>query len=153
VRWQPPAQLRYVLTPAQQDLAGWLLQHERAVDGHHTPDGPLGPTEQVLRKLSPGVTALVTTAGYRALLARALHLARARFPSLEGVQVSNEGTFLEASPAVIAAAVDESLAALIGTVIALLVTFVGDDLTSSLIRGAWPDAPLRHAEPGSGGKP
>lgn len=135
-----------MLTRAQQELAGWLLQHERAVDGHHKPGGPLEPTEQVLRRLSPGVTALVTTAGYRALLARALHLARAQFPSLEGVQVTNGDAFLDASPAS-AAAIDEGAVALVGSVIALLVTFVGDDLTGNLIRGAWPDAPLRQPNP------
>jgi hypothetical protein len=102
--------------------------------------------------MSPGVTALVTTAGYRALLARALHLARTQFPSLEGVQVSDGDAFLEAPPAVIAAAIDEAFVALVGTVIALLVTFVGDDLTSNLIRAAWPDAPLLQPESGPGGK-
>jgi hypothetical protein len=69
------------------------------------------------------------------------------------VQVSNGDAFLETSPAVITATSDEGFVALVGTVIALLVTFVGDDLTSNLIRGAWPDAPLRRAEPGSGGRP
>jgi hypothetical protein len=141
-----------MLTPAQQELASWLVQHERAVDGHRKPDGLLEPTEQVLRRMSPGVTALVTTAGYRALLARALHVARTQFPALEGVQVGYGDAFLDASAAS-GAALDEGFVALVGTVIALLVTFIGEDLTSNLIRRAWPDAPLLRAESAPGGRP
>jgi hypothetical protein len=141
-----------VLTPAQQELARWLLQHERVVDAHHHLGGPLEPTESVLRRLHPGVTALVTTTGYRALLARALHLTRPRFPFLESVQVSDGDAFIEGPRVVGGERIDEGLEALIGSLLALLVSFIGDDLTNNLIRAAWPDAPLRRAGPGSGGE-
>lgn len=137
--------------PAHQELARWLLQHERAAVAQ--PDGPLGPTAEVLRKLSPGVTALVTTAGYRALLARALHLTRPRFPFLESVQVTDGDAFIEGPRTMGGETVEESSVALIGGLLALLVSFIGADLTNNLIRGAWPDAPLRRAEPGPGGRP
>jgi hypothetical protein len=140
------------MAPVQRDLARWLLQHERAVGAHGKPSEPLLPTAQVLRKLSPGVTALVTTAGYRALIARALHLTRPRFPFLKSVVVSDGDAFIEAPRVTDGEDVDESSAALLGSLLALLVSFIGDDLTSNLIRGAWPDAPLRRAEPGSGGR-
>jgi hypothetical protein len=143
---------RYALTPERQELARWLLQHERTAEAHEKADGPLELTEHVLRRLAPGVTALVTTTGYRALLARALHVTRAQFPFLEGVHVSTGDAFVEGPPVAGGGAIDESFAALIGSLVALLATFIGDDLTNSLIRGAWPDAPLRPAEPGSGGR-
>lgn len=146
-----PARPRYVLT-STQELARWLLQHESVVDAHKL-GSPLEPSENVLRRLSPGVTALVTTAGYRALIARALHLTRPRFPFLESVQVSEGDAFIEGPRVVGGEAIDEISEAIISTLIALLVTFIGDDLTNNLIRTTWPDAPLRHAEGGSGGRP
>lgn len=146
-----PVHLQYLLTPAQQELAQWLLRQEGA-DAHDS-DDPVGPTRQVLRRLSPGVTALVTAAGYRALLARALHLTKAQFPFLDGVRLSNADTFIEASGLARENPVEVSLAEFVGHLIALLATFIGDDLTNNLIRGVWPDAPLQRTEPGSGGKP
>jgi hypothetical protein len=147
-----PAQLRYVLTPAQQELAQWLLRHEGSADSGG-PGGPLDSTERVLRRLSPGVTALVTTAGYRALLARALHVTKVRFPFLEGVQLSSGDAFIDGPRVVPGEPNDIGLAEFIGNLIALLATFIGDDLTNRLIRGAWPDAPLERTGPGPGGKP
>jgi hypothetical protein len=146
-----PVHLQYVLTQAQQELAQWLL-HQEGAHAHESAD-PVGPTQQVLRRLSPGVTALVTAEGYRALLARALHLTKTRFPFLEGVQLSNADTFIEAPGLAQENPIEVSLAEFIGHLIALLATFIGDDLTNNLIRGAWPDAPLQRSEPRSGGKP
>lgn len=146
-----PTPLRYVLTPTQQELAQWLLRQEGA---EASGSGELvGPTQRVLRKLAPGVTALVTAAGYRALLARALHLTKTQFPFLEGVRLSNADTFIEAPGLARENPVQVSLAEFVGHLIALLATFIGDDLTNNLIQGAWPDAPLQRTEPGSGGKP
>jgi hypothetical protein len=107
----------------------------------------------VLRRLSPGVTALVTTAGYRALLARALHVTRAQFPFFEGVQLSTGDAFIEGPQVALGEPNDIGLAEFVGNLIALLATFIGDDLTNKLIRRAWPDAPLERTGPGSGGKP
>jgi hypothetical protein len=142
-----------MLTPAQQELARWLLQHEQAGEAHHMPDGPLEPTERVLRRLAPGVTALVTTAGYRALLARALHVSKAQFPFFAGVQLSAGDAFIEGPRVMPGEPNDIGLAEFIGNLIALLATFIGDDLTNNLIRGAWTDAPLERTGPGPGGKP
>jgi hypothetical protein len=99
------------------------------------------------------VTALVTAAGYRALLARALHVTKARFPFFAGVQLSAGDAFIEGPQMVPGEPNDIGLAELIANLIALLATFIGDDLTKNLIRGAWPDAPLERMGPGLGGKP
>lgn len=140
-----------VLGPARHELAHWLLQHEGAADAHRTPSGPFEPTQHVLRRLSPAVTRLVTTVGYRALLARALDLTRGRFPLLESVNVGSGDAFIEAPLGMDARAIDDSLVGFIGTLITLLATFIGDDLTDNLIRDTWPDAPLQRTASRSGG--
>ncbi len=140
------------MTPAQHALARWLLRHEREITAHHQPLGPIDLAEQVVRKLSPRIAALVTAAGYRALLSRALHLARAQFPLLDGVQIGTSDGYINGPRTVGGGAIDEGLVALIGTLIGLLATFVGDDLTDNLIHDAWPDAPSQRLAADSGGK-
>lgn len=142
---------RYVLTQAQQELAQWLLRHE-SLEAQSDPANPVAPTQQVLRGLSPGATAILTAPGYRALLARALHLTKDRFPFLQGVELSNSDTYIEARGLARENPIEVSLAEFVGHVIALLATFIGDDLTNKLIRGAWPEAPLGHSEPASRGQ-
>jgi hypothetical protein len=68
------------------------------------------------------------------------------------VQVNDGDAFIEGPRVVGGERIDEGLEALIGSLLALLVSFIGDDLTNNLIRAAWPDAPLRRAGPGSGGE-
>jgi|GEM_PF-2668467 len=140
-----------VLTPAHQQLARWLVERERKVDVHQRSDAQVDPAELVVAKLSPQVAVLVTEAGYRALLSRALHLARAEFPLLDGVQVGTVGAYIDGPRAVGGAAGEDSVIALIGTLIGLLATFIGADLTDNLIRGAWPEAPLQRTTSDSGG--
>ena len=140
-----------VMTPAHQQLARWLVRRARNVDAHQKPDAQIDLAELVVGKLSPRVTVLVTEAGYRALLTRALHLARAEFPLLDGVQIGIPGAYIDGARVEGGGASEDSFVALIGTLIALLATFIGDDLTDNLIRDAWPDAPLQRTAPGSGG--
>ncbi len=140
-----------VMTPAQQQLARWLVERERTVDAHQTPDARVDLAELVVGKLSQQVTVLVTEAGYRALLSRALHLARPEFPLLDGVQIPTVGTYIDGSRVAGGAASEDSIVALVGTLIGLLATFIGADLTDNLIRDAWPEAPLQRTASGSGG--
>ena len=140
-----------VLTPANQQLARWLVERERNVDAHQRPDAQVDLAELVVSKLSPQVAVLVTEAGYRALLNRGLHLARAEFPLLDDVQVGTVGAYIDGSRVVGGAAGEDSVVALIGTLIGLLATFIGADLTGKLIRDVWPEAPLQHTASDSGG--
>jgi len=130
-----------VMTPAQQQLARWLVRRERTVDANQRPDAQIDLAELVVGKLSAQVTVLVTEAGYRALLSRALRLAQADFPLLGGVEVGTVGAYFDGRRVVGAGVSEDSVVALIGTLIGLLATFIGDDLTDNLIRDAWPDAP------------
>ncbi len=140
------------MTPAQHALARWLVRHEREIATHHQPLGSIDLSEQVVRKLSPRVAVLVTAAGYRALLSRALHLARAQSPLLDGVRIGTSDAYINGPRTAGGGAIDEGLVALIGTLIALLATFIGDDLTDNLIHDAWPDAPSQRLAANSGGK-
>jgi hypothetical protein len=101
---------------------------------------PVEAVQRVTTKLSAGMTLLVSSDGYRALLGRALHLARAEYPVLNGVGVGTSDVYLEGLRETDAA--HDALVAFLAQVIALLARFIGDDLTGNLIRQRWPDAPL-----------
>ena len=88
--------------------------------------------------LSGRVSSLVSPEGYRALLKRALYLASAESTDLRGTRIGPSDAYLE-SP--IGEASDHALVALFAQVIALLATFIGDDLTANLICQRWPHAP------------
>lgn len=131
------------MTPAQQELARWLLAHE--MEGRPNAKTPMEGSQRVTTKLSAGITLLVSSDGYRALLGRALFLARAEYSVLDGVRVGASDFSLEGLRETGAAY--EGLVAFLAHVIALLARFIGDDLTAKLIRRSWPDAPLGASGP------
>lgn len=126
------------MTPAHQELARWLLAQEM---GDRTdPRTSVEAVERVTTKLSAGMTLLVSSDGYRALLGRALYLARAEYAVLDGVRVGTSDVYLEGLRETGGA--HDAVVAFLAHVIALLVRFIGDDLTRNLIRQRWPDAPF-----------
>jgi hypothetical protein len=127
-----------MVIPSQQELARWLLAQE--MEGRPTAKTPLEGTQRVTTKLSTGITSLVSSDGYRALLGRALYLARAEYSVLDGARVGTSGFSLEGIRETGTA--NEALVSFLAQVIALLARFIGDDLTTKLIRQSWPDAPL-----------
>jgi hypothetical protein len=126
-----------MVIPAHQELARWLLAHE--MDDGPDPRTPMEAAERVITKLSAGVTLLVSSDGYRALLGRALYLARAEYAILDGVRVGTSDVYLEGLRETGGAY--DALLALVAQVIGLLARFIGDDLTGNLIQQRWPDAP------------
>lgn len=139
------------MTPEQRNLARWILQHERELGAKPEPEARIALAERALRRLAPGVTTLVTSTGYRTLLARALRLAQAEFPILGALRIPTSGEYLKGRPVPRSGATDDSLVALIATLIALLATFIGDDLTDNIIRDVWPDSPSRLQLASAGG--
>jgi hypothetical protein len=141
-----------VANPAHQELAGWLLAREiGARDGL---GAEVEAAEMVCRKLSRRLAKLVTPAGSQALLARALRLARADFPFLEGVRLgSSPETCLEglreAAGGVEPAQAREGAVGVLASLWGLLATFIGDELTLRLVRDVWPDARLGGPNPGT----
>jgi hypothetical protein len=128
-----------MVTLAHQELARWLFARE--MEDRANAGTPLEAAQRVTTKLASGMTVLVSSDGYRALLGRALYLARAEYPVLEGVVVGTSDVYLNKGLRATGAGHD-ALVAFIAHVIALLARFIGDDLTGKLIRQRWPDAPL-----------
>ncbi len=118
------------------------------------PEALLDAAEHACQKLCQRLAQLITVVGYRALLARALHLARGEFPFLEGVRAEDGGfdglraKTEDVEPATLRAA----LTTVLGSVIGLLSTFIGEDLAVRLVRDVWPSAPYGGTSPEHGGK-
>jgi hypothetical protein len=131
-------------TGSHTDLARWLLEQETIAEPN--PVGLVVAAEHVCQKLSPGVSRLVSPAGFQAILSRALHIARAEFPLLKGVRAGIapatclEGMGEHVHNIDMGEAVKELLAVL-GTLLDLLVRFIGEDLTLRLVREVWPELP------------
>lgn len=132
-----------MVIPAHQELARWLLAQE--MKGRPKAKTPLEGTQRVTTKLSTGITLLVSSDGYRALLGRALYLARAEYSVLDGVRVGTSDFSLEGLRET--GTGHEALVSFLAQVIALLARFIGDDLTAKLIRQSWPDAPFGASAP------
>ena len=138
--------------PAHQELAGWLL--EREIGDRDGLDAEVEAAELVCCKLSRRLAKLVTPAGAQAVLARALYLARAEFPFLEGVQVGSspevclEG-LRESAEGVEPVQARAGLALALASAVGLVATFIGDELTLRLVRDVWPDARLGDTDPGT----
>jgi len=125
-------------------LAGWLLTREAGPGAD--PRSLAAATEHVLRKLDPGLSRLATPSGSQALLSRALHVARAAFPFLDGVRaIATPDIGLQGlSERIVdldAAEVGSGLQALLGVLLDLVIGLIGEDLTIAVVRGAWPELP------------
>jgi len=100
---------------------------------------------EVVAKLRRPLVALTGVNGFRALLSRALALANAEVRWLNAVHIKADGS-LEC-PAEVAqldkkeVAIGEAV--LIAHFLGLLVTFIGESLTSRLVQDAWPGAPIK----------
>jgi hypothetical protein len=132
-------------------LAHWVLeqelQQERAADGHWAAADLAAAAERAARKLGEPLSRLVGVDGCQALLKRALHLARAEYPLLEGVQpvATPVGGLAGLGAAVQGAdplAARDALAAVLAHLAWLLVTFLGADLTVRTMREVWSGANL-----------
>lgn len=105
--------------------------------------------ERVCAKLSDGLSRLVGPAGFRALMQRALYLARAEHPLLRNVR-EYDGNCLkglaESAAGQDPIEVDAALVSVFGGFFWLLSTFIGEDLARRQIRRIWPGIPLEEAD-------
>lgn len=107
-----------------------------------------GPTNfRVCEKLRASLSTVVGTMGYRALVSRALALAKVEAPELLPLQVSREGA-LEFPPGFETHCDRRKSAAgeavLTAQLLALLANFVGRALTLRLVQDIWPKAALEN---------
>ena len=92
------------------------------------------------RKLRRLLSTLVGSSGFRSLLARALTLAKAQDPRLSVAQIKPDGSLEGLSDLGKQDQATEVI--LIAQLFGLLVTFIGESLTLSLLLDAWPDLPV-----------
>lgn len=136
-----------------QDVAKLLSAYEGR--GNKSAKTKPAATFPVSDKLRPHLATLVGSAGYRALLARAVALAGAEVPWLRGLHVKADGTLegLEEIHAKLGAAeFIKGRVALVAELLGLLVAFVGESLTLRLVQEIWPKVPLDDLDFGRGGK-
>lgn len=90
------------------------------------------------------LTTLLGVGGYRALLARALTLARAEAPDLSAVQVGPAGALegLSAAEAPGGTRFADGEVVLVAHLLGLLLTFVGEALMLRVVQDAWPKVRL-----------
>ena len=122
------------ITPETRELAEQLIALEARSSSISKADSVA--TCRVCEKLRRPLVNLTGSAGYSSLLARALTLAKQDSPALSAVQVNPDGTLtgLEGDAA-------HASPALIGHLLSLLITFIGETLTLRLLHEVWPDLP------------
>jgi hypothetical protein len=103
-----------------------------------------GGMEASCRRLHARLDPLIGAGGFRALLARALHLAAKEFPWLDAVYVEEHPAcglkgLREAVKGLDAQSVGDAFALVLANIIWLLVTFIGEDIAFGLLREVWPE--------------
>jgi len=130
-------------TPAARDLARQLLAQE--AEGSAPSETEAHATLRTFEKIRRHMVKLVGVAGFQALLARALALAKAEVSWLAAVKVRADG-FLEgwseAAQPLDADTESKGSETLLAQLLGLLIAFIGEYLTLRLVRDVWPDASL-----------
>lgn len=141
------ARLKMTTHPKTQDLARCLLAYEAAA-GKTSESATL----LVYEKLRQGLAEFAGVAGFQSLAFRALALARAEDPSLSAVRVAPDGSIHGLGEVEHRADIDKDRAGvcpageggvvLIARLLGLLLIFLGESLTLSLLRVKWPQVVL-----------
>ena len=136
--------------PKMRDLAHRLLAYE--VVAGKTSEPSESATLRVYEKLRQGLGEFVGGAGFYSLASRALALARTDAPSLSAARVAADGSLQGLGELEHQMDIDEDRAAesatgeagiiLIARLLGLLLLFLGEALTLSLLRITWPGATL-----------
>jgi len=141
--------------PGMRDLAHRLLTYEAGAGKASEPME--SPTLRVYEKLRQSLGEFVGAAGFYSLASRALALAKPEAPSLNAAQVAGDGALqglseietqidLNRDPA------DEEGIILIARLLGLLRIFLGEALTLSMLRNAWPGEAFDDGNAGNGRK-
>jgi hypothetical protein len=124
-----------------RDLAHRLLTYE-AVAGKGS-EPMESPSIRVYEKLRQSLSAFAGTAAFESLAFRALTQAKSEAPGLWAVQVAEDGSLQGLGKSESQIDIDKDLAGeegivLIARLLGLLRIFLGEALTLSLLRSAWP---------------
>lgn len=131
------------VAPAVRDLARRLLAHEAGESQNREEMAHVA--ECACTKLRFHLIKVVGLEGFRALLTRALALAKSETPWLSAVQVQADGSLAGLGEAASRQDRDQAtkgFGALLTQFLGLLVTFIGEALTLRLVREIWPEALL-----------
>jgi hypothetical protein len=134
-----------------RDLAQRLLASEASAgnSSHSTESAAL----RVYEKLRRNLCALAGVAGFRALAARALTLAKAEVPGLSVMQIMADGSMQglgEMDPPGDKHPDGNGEVILIAELLGLLMIFIGRSMTLRLVQDAWPEADLENCNSGDG---
>jgi hypothetical protein len=126
---------------SMRDLARRLLAASQTAAEPHVHEAVV-----VIEKLRIILTKFAGAEGFASLLRRALLLASADVPALQSVKICADGR-LEGFEQFVAekgtgVAEGEAAVAITSHLLDLLVTFIGEPLTLTLVRAAWPDTSL-----------
>jgi hypothetical protein len=124
-----------------RDLAHCLLAYE--ADAGKNAEPAKSATLRVFEKLRHSLDEIAGVAGFYSLASRALILARSEAPSLSAVQVTADGSIHGLGEIETQFKIDKNRAGeggiiLIAHLLELLRIFLGEALTISLLRKAWP---------------
>lgn len=123
-------------------LANWLICREMAGEDGTSLSGPEA-AEQACRKLGQRLTLLVTPVGAEALLSRAKNVARADFLFVDHQPNVSVEAFTprvrERRNAAQSCQTQDESSAVLTNLVALVMTFIGEDLTMRLLRDVWPE--------------
>jgi len=122
-------------------LVRHLIAEERRIENDSGQQNLAG--FQICEKLRRPLCTFTGVAGFRALLSRAMVLAKAKAPLLDGVQIMPDGTFLYSDAFKAQLTSDDAARAgeaLAKQLLGLLVIFIGEALTLRLVHDVWPKA-------------
>lgn len=136
-----------------RNLAQRLLTSEAEADESSIPVE--SPTLRTYEKLRQSLVSFAGVASFQSIAVRALVLAQGETPGLCAVQITAEGALHGLGDVEIQTSMDKDLAGsqqagedppgdagavLIAHILGLLLTFLGEAITLSLLRNAWPNA-------------
>lgn len=136
-----------IRTIAMLDLVRRLLAHEAAESQDQ--DSLIEAAERVSEELRVHLSKRIGQEGFRTILARSLALTTAQFPHLSAVRVGADGTLIglrgaishaqEAQDKEAQGVTIEGAVALVAQLLALLISFIGEDLTLRLLSAVQPE--------------
>lgn len=97
---------------------------------------------RLCERFAQELTPIIGHAGVSAICSRSLHLARRQFPSVASIPADGDGPFArvqESLQGLEPSVASDAAIAVLTTASNLLDSFIGEGLTTRLLRGAWPD--------------
>ncbi|WP_433933475.1 hypothetical protein AB3662_03940 [Sorangium cellulosum] len=127
---------------------------EHAIAGREGPADVAAAIEGAFRRLNQVMSTVIGPIGFQAVVTRAVHLTRRASPGFDACNVTCGDTVVMTGISELieregAAQAGAAAAVLLANVIALLCSFIGEDLTFRLLRRGWTALPGDAESPGA----